>query len=122
MSTQQGGGEDSGASPVDPAVAAPDAVAADAVEPDTVERATVEADPAARAEDHVPSAGPDPEEADGAGSDADEVPSAGLGRDAEIVAAGGAVVGESEVAGHADRSRVRRAPRYKRFAVLGGLA
>ena len=31
------------------------------------------------------------------------------------------MVGESELAGQADRSRVRRAPRYRRFGVLGGL-
>lgn len=45
----------------------------------------------------------------------------GADLEAEIRAAGGTVVGESEIAGLADRSRVRRAPRYKRFAILGGL-
>ncbi|WP_277051242.1 hypothetical protein [Ruania albidiflava] len=41
--------------------------------------------------------------------------------EAEITAAGGKVVGEAPIAAVVDPSRVRRAPRYKRFAVLGGL-
>ncbi len=41
--------------------------------------------------------------------------------DEEIAAAGGRVVGEAEIGAVVDRTRVRRAPRYKRFAVLGGL-
>src|SRR5699024_8652316 len=39
----------------------------------------------------------------------------------QINAAGGVLVGVAEIAGRADRSRVRRAPRYRRFGVLGGL-
>lgn len=68
-----------------------------------------------------PAAAPDTADSAPAPVRADDAASADPGPDAEIRAAGGTVVGESEIAGRADRSRVRRAPRYKRFAVLGGL-
>lgn len=55
------------------------------------------------------------------GTDAGEESGASPDPEAEIRAAGGTVLGESEIAGLVDPSRVRRAPRYKRFAVLGGL-
>lgn len=58
-------------------------------------------------------------ESDAAESDSAESPEAA--REARITAAGGVVVGESALAARADPSRVRRAPRYRRFAVLGGL-
>src|SRR5699024_12408548 len=43
------------------------------------------------------------------------------GSDAQIAAAGGRVLGEAEIAAVVDQARVRRAPRYTRFAVLAGL-
>lgn len=41
--------------------------------------------------------------------------------EARITAAGGVVVGEAGLADQVDPSKVRRAPRYRRFAVFGGL-
>src|SRR5699024_8067983 len=67
-------------------------------------------------------ASPDfPGESAADGESAQSPVSAEAAHDAQISAAGGVVLGESELAGQADRSRVRRAPRYRRFAVLGGL-
>ena len=104
MSTQHGGGENSGASPAEPTVVEPDPAAAAAVGAD--ERAG-DAAGVDDAGDSAETAGVEPDEA--------------AEPDAGIRAAGGTVIGESEIAGLADRSRVRRAPRYKRFAVLGAL-
>lgn len=106
MSIKHGGGVDSGASPAEPAAAKPD---------------RAESDPAGQSADGDSGAGTDPEDGSGVGAN----PETGAGgvpdSEEEIRAAGGTVVGESEIAGRADRSRVRRAPRYKRFAILGGL-
>jgi len=92
MSSQQGGTTSSGTSPAE-----------DIVEPDS----DAVSDTAAPAQ---PPAGPVEEENDDSARS-----------DAQIAAAGGRVLGEAEIAAVVDRSRVRRAPRYKRFAVLGGL-
>ena len=96
MSTQHGGAEASGASPAEPTAAT------EPVEP------AVGAETAEGAVETEPGSGAEP-------------PSASDAYDAQIAAAGGSVLGESPIAAMADRTRVRRAPRYKRFAVLGGL-
>lgn len=51
--------------------------------------------------------------------DADPAVADDAGEDDLAVAAGGVVLGESPVVGHADPSRLRRAPKYKRFVLLG---
>src|SRR5690625_1571770 len=93
MSSQQGGTTSSGTSPAE-----------DIVEPDS----DAVSDTAAPAQ---PPAGPVEEENDDSARS-----------DAQIAAAGGRVLGEAEIAAVVDRSRVRRAPRYKRFAVQVGSA
>ena len=116
MSIKHGGGVDSGASPVEPPAAQPDPAAAapagqspddeSTAGTDRQTRPGLEADPGGRGDE---------------GAASGDESRTGADPEAEIHAAGGTVVGESEIAGLADRSRVRRAPRYKRFAVLGGL-
>jgi len=98
MSSQQGGAASSGTSPAE-----------DIVEPDSVSDA-VSDDSDAVSDTTVPSQPPTAAD--------EEEPTRS---DAQISAAGGRILGEAEIAAVVDRSRVRRAPRYKRFAVLGGL-
>ncbi|WP_147918807.1 hypothetical protein [Ruania zhangjianzhongii] len=116
MSIKHGGGADSGASPAEPAVAEPDPATPHSAGAHSAGATT--ADPAV---DVAPPAEPDPDATSGPDADREGAAGAGPDPDGPILAAGGTVVGESEVTGLADRSRVRRAPRYKRFVVFGAL-
>lgn len=108
MSSQQGGAPVSGVSPAEePVEAAMDASS------ETAEAARGGSDTAAD--------GTVAQNGAGGSSPERDVRTEEETADAEILAAGGTILGQVHVAGLADRSRVRRAPRYKRFAVLGGL-